>query len=303
MKDLDFYKSKWSLSGESDVFAHFEKTLQSTNHSWDYFVEWKKVRQNVDDVDDELSALDKLIGQPDVKKAVLELANEVPSIKKILPILIACRSKKIKNKFEILENLDDIPFAYKHIDLSSEVSPEIILEFMENIGIVTLLEKDRIKSFRSFVLGVEVGLDTNARKNRGGKIMENIVKKFVDPLCEKHGWSCMSQATKKKMLDEYDEVVSVEEKKRIDFAVKTQHALFLIETNFYNDGGSKLKATAGEYRNVHRKYGHPFIWITDGRGWRNDNSLIEAFNELDYVLNLHMMKEGLLEEILLQKNP
>lgn len=303
MKDLPFYKSNLSLNGENEVFEYLKETLQPTNRSWDYFVDWEKVRQNVDDIDAELSALDELIGHTDVKNAILEMAGRTPSIKKVLPILIACRSATIKNKFKILENFDDIPFVYKHIDLSSEISPKDILEFMENTGIITLFEKGGIKSFRSFVLGVETGLDTHARKNRSGKTMESVVQKFIAPRCKKHGWNYISQAKREDIMNKYRKDISVKEGKIIDFVIKTKHALFLVETNFYSGSGSKLKATAGEYRNIHKKYGCPFIWITDGRGWLTDNSLKDAFGDLDYVLNLRMMQDGLLEAILCQKNP
>ena len=90
--------------------------------------------------------------------------------------------------------------------------------------------------------------------------------------------------------------------RRYDFAVHNGQSLYLIETNFYGGGGSKLKATAGEYKALQdylRKSGHTFIWITDGLGWKTTiRPLEEAFNHIDFVLNLAFVESGVLEHII-----
>src|SRR3989338_4269409 len=90
--------------------------------------------------------------------------------------------------------------------------------------------------------------------------------------------------------------------RRYDFVVHNGQSLYLIETNFYGGGGSKLKATAGEYKALQdylRKSGHTFIWITDGFGWKTTiRPLEEAFNHIDFVLNLTFIENGVLEHII-----
>lgn len=90
--------------------------------------------------------------------------------------------------------------------------------------------------------------------------------------------------------------------RQFDFAVKKDDTLYLIETNYYGGGGSKLKSTAGEYKALFdflSRYNYKFIWITDGLGWKSTlKPLREAFDHLEYVLNLKMITSGVLEEIL-----
>ena len=78
--------------------------------------------------------------------------------------------------------------------------------------------------------------------------------------------------------------------------------LILIEVNFYSAGGSKLKATAGEYKELSdmlSTQGLGFIWFTDGKGWNTaKTALQETFEHNDYIFNLDMVKDGVLEEVI-----
>ncbi len=114
------------------------------------------------------------------------------------------------------------------------------------------------------------------------------------------------QATSPKIKREWGIKVEVDKStRRFDFAVRNEDTLYLIETNFYSGGGSKLKATAGEYRDLFNfvsSQGHRFIWITDGLGWKKTlRPLEETFNYIDYTLNLKMVSTGLLSELIVQK--
>ncbi|MGB1118228.1 MAG: DpnII family type II restriction endonuclease [Parvibaculales bacterium] len=129
--------------------------------------------------------------------------------------------------------------------------------------------------------------------------MEEIVEYQINKICENNNWQYLTEVTKSKLDKEWGmDLIIKESNKRLDFAVKTTTQIFLIETNFYNASGSKLKATANEYRKVWNSYGHSFIWITDGPGWHSDNSLKEAFDDIDHVINLHMAQNGVLKAIL-----
>ncbi len=113
----------------------------------------------------------------------------------------------------------------------------------------------------------------------------------------------MEQATEKKIRDEWGVATSTGlSERRFDFAIWTKSKLVLIEVNFYSGGGSKLKATAGEYIELNQKLneiGQTFVWITDGAGWRPTHlPLRNAFDQVDYIFNLDLLANGALEEVL-----
>ena len=163
----------------------------------------------------------------------------------------------------------------------------------------------KIKNFVDYVFGVEVGLDSNGRKNRGGTLMEQIVEVLVyNSISKNANLEFMPQATPKKIKSEWGCLVHVEKSaSRYDFAVfnKSTKKLFLIETNFYNGGGSKLKSVCGEFKTLQNELspqGIEMIWVTDGKGWlTTQRPLEETFNNNDYVLNLYLLKKGILDEI------
>jgi type II restriction enzyme len=147
-----------------------------------------------------------------------------------------------------------------------------------------------------------VGLDTNARKNRSGTAMENLIEVYVKAICEKHGYRYLAQATGAKIKQEFGkEVVTDKADRHFDFAIDTGDMLYLSEVNYYGSGGSKLKSVAGEFSTLFSLVKNPttgFIWITDGEGWLTaKRPLLETFHATDYVMNINMIEQGLLEEI------
>ncbi len=175
--------------------------------------------------------------------------------------------------------------------------------FARQTGFLEHLKTKRIKSIVDYVMGVEVGLDTNGRKNRGGAAMESLIEWFVNTICQRKNLQYLPQATASKIRQKWNLNLPVNRSERtVDFAVRRGDHLILIETNFYGGGGSKLKATAGEYKAIFdfwRGAGCGFIWITDGKGWKSARlPLEEDFNHIDYILNLEMTAKGLLEDLL-----
>jgi type II restriction enzyme len=152
------------------------------------------------------------------------------------------------------------------------------------------------------LIGVEAGLDSNGRKNRGGHSMEEIVEVFISDICRKKGYKYLKEANADKIKSEFDYIVPVDKSsKRYDFVIDNGNELLIIETNFYGGGGSKLKSTAGEYRNLfdvlEDKY--KFIWITDGYGWKSTTRpLRETFDHNDYLFTLSTLEKGVLESLL-----
>lgn len=304
MRFIKAFRERLGCANPDEVFDHLISTLKDTITQWDYFVNWARVLGHIEDIELDLHILDYLVGKQDIERAFVELLRRHPRVARLLPVLIACRQRE----FNIL-TYDQGTFRYRMFrfedkDSLSEQEIQDALEFAKSTGFLRLLQTEKVKSVVDYVIGVEVGLDSNARKNRGGQMMERIVQSFVESVCDKHGFRFLPQATARKVREQFDLTMTVDRSNRqVDFAVYTGTRLYLIETNFYGGGGSKLKATAGEYQTMFDYWkadGHEFIWITDGKGWRSTQPpLREAFDHIDYLLNLDMVAKGLLEDILL----
>jgi type II restriction enzyme len=288
-------------------FQVLKETLQDSIFTWDYFTDFKKVKQNVKKVEVELNILNYLIGKENIENEFIQLINEYPNIRKALPLLIAIRKEKLADTPIITDIETLIPENKKYIfydELSPQIKDELLL-FFNGSGLKEIFENKYIKNLVDYCMGVEVGFDTNARKNRTGMLMENIVAEFLDEFCTQNtNFSFIEQATQRRIKENFNYDIEIDKNsRRFDFALynKENNRLYLIEVNYYSGGGSKLKATAGEYQylnNFVKSQGIEFIWITDGKGWLTAlNPLEETFNYNDYVINLNMIKNGILKEI------
>jgi len=300
MKYSDVFKKRIGCGDSQEVFSYLMTTLKKTITGWDYFVNWAKVFDNIREVEIDLNILNYLIGKEDIENEFASLLKKHPSVARLIPALIACR----ENKFDILSRYDKDSFKYDTYDFSKPDQIDIpkVVEFASSVGFLDLLKTKRIKSIVDYVVGVEVGLDSNGRKNRGGKAMEAIVEFFIKDICQRNNYEYISEATSKKVKEKWGLKLEVDKtSRRVDFVIKNDH-LYLIEVNFYSGGGSKLKSTAGEYKAVSdfwKNSGLVFIWITDGIGWRTtERPLAETFEYIDYILNLEMVTKGLLEGII-----
>ncbi len=197
-------------------------------------------------------------------------------------------------------------FEYENFDLSIQ-SPtheqaQNIAKFFIKTGLGELLQDRKIKNLADYATGVEVGLDSNARKNRGGHQMENLVEPYIKQLCQEKGYDYLTEANAKAIKDKWNIAIKVDKSsRRIDFVINAKGKLFFIEVNFYGGGGSKLKSTATEYVKMNEYWnaqGIPFIWITDGAGWLTTlKPLREYFDKADYLLNIKMLDNGILDKI------
>ena len=176
--------------------------------------------------------------------------------------------------------------------------------FFYKTGLENLIKNKKIKNLVDYVFGIEVGMDTNARKNRTGKIMESIVEEYLKKICKiNHNINYISQATKTNIFEKW--FLKIQQDKtdrRFDFAVynKNNDKLIMIEVNFYSGGGSKLKSTAGEYKKLYDfllAQNIEFIWVTDGLGWKSaSKALDETFEYTNgRIINLRMLSDGILE--------
>lgn len=305
MKFNPVFQQYIGCSNTSESFQHLQDTLTDSITLWDYFVNWSKVIKNFRQIEIHLNLLNYLVGKNDIEGEFKRLLYQYPHLACVIPVLLACRN----SDFKILIDYAGGSLLYKTFNFKknmTEKEVDDILEFTQKTGLLELFKNKTITSIPDYVLGVEVGLDSNARKNRGGIIMETIVESLLRPICQEHNLLLMPQATAPKIKNEWGIKVKVDKStRRFDFAVKNEDTLYLIETNFYGGGGSKLKATAGEYRALFdfvSSQGHKFIWITDGLGWKSTlRPLEETFNYIDYTLNLNMITTGLLSALIIHK--
>lgn len=304
MKVNETFKKRIGCKEEGEVFEYLISTLKETITKWDYFVNWAKVFDNVKDIEIDLNILNYLIGKDNIKSEFVDLLQKHPSIARLIPILVASR----ESDYKILSKYGYDAFIYEDFSFKSTkklTADEIkkVVHFASESGFLKLLASKRIKNVVDYVIGVEVGLDSNGRKNRTGKLMESIVEFFVKDVCKRNNYEYIRQANASKVKQKWSLKLTVDKSSRnIDFAVYNGKSLYLIETNFYGGGGSKLKSTAGEYKTMFdywKKDGHKFIWVTDGLGWKSTHRpLRETFNHIDYLLNLEMISKKVLEDII-----
>jgi type II restriction enzyme len=247
-----------------------------------------------------------IIGKDDIEDVLRRLLKHQPKIAEVFPILLASR----EFEFTVLHEFNADGFSYKTFNFTNikTLSPQEIedsIEFLRSSGFLELMQSKKIKNLVDFVIGTEAGMDTNGRKNRSGHSMEDIVEFYIQDICKKQNWKYLKGANASKLKSEWKIDLPVDKSSRIlDFVVKTNLSIYLIETNFYGGGGSKLKSTAKEYQEMYKywtKSNFKFIWITDGEGWQTArHPLRESFNELDYILNLDMLSKSILEDIFIQ---
>lgn len=299
---LEFYDELFGCKNEDKVFDFLLKNLKPSNRLWSYFINWEKVYSNLRKVEIALNNLNYLIGKEDFDREFIELIKEEPKIIKVLPALVVSR----ENKFDILIDYNYKCLKYEYYDFSiknpTQKDIEKYLHFVHKSGLAKLIQENKIKSLVDYMIGVEAGLDSNGRKNRSGHSMESIVEVFIRDICNKKGYSYLKEANAKSIKDAFNIDVPVDRSsRRYDFVIKTNNEIIIFEVNFYGGGGSKLKSTAGEYRNLYDVLGgqFKFIWITDGIGWqKSSRPLYETFKHNDYLLSLSMLEKGILEKII-----
>ncbi|MEG0519307.1 MAG: type II restriction endonuclease [Bacteroidales bacterium] len=267
----------------SETFNTFLSQLSETNATLDYYVDFGKVNTNVKKIALKLNQLNYLIGKNDLKAAVNELYEENSKVFEILDILIAVRTKDKKKAINKKGEFVLIERYFKDVDL--------IYEYIVETGLGEIFKNKNITNLVDYVFGVEVGLDTNARKNRGGTNME----KIIADVFSSNDIVFEEQVSSKNLL-ELDSLG--EDIKIFDFAITTKHKTYLIETNFYNGGGSKLNEVARAYSDLAPKINkypqYEFVWITDGKGWLSaKNKLEEAFSLIPKIYNLVSIKDFL----------
>lgn len=257
-------------------FDTFMSQLKETNATLGFYCDFEKINTNVDAISLKLNQLNYLIGQNDIDAAIRRLWNENKGTFSVLEILIAIRTSDKKKAIMSDGNVRPINSLFENV--------EGVIEYVHSTGLDKVFRNKQIKNLVDYVFGVETGLDTNARKNRSGHLME----KQVASMFEKANITYRQEIYSTEFPD-----LSVlgEDKKRFDFVIETNRCKYLIEVNFYSSGGSKLNEVARAYSELSPKInavnGLEFVWITDGIGWNSaKNKLEEAFYAIPNIYNL-----------------
>lgn len=279
-------------------FNHLVSTFKSSIKTWDYFVNWNKVFSNSAELEIALNKLNYLLGKDDLRGEFYKLYESNPDVVKALPVLLAVRGSRLEIFDKATKDSEFFDFSGK------DKNADKYFEFLDKSGLARLFQSDGIKNLVDYVIGVEVGLDSNGRKNRGGTLMEEVVGLFLEDFCSQNGLEYLPQARPSKIKAKWGFDIKVDKSERsFDFAVYNPRnsKIKLFETNFYNGGGSKLKAVCGEFRSLHdelKAQNIDFVWITDGLGWHTTKRpLEETYNHNDYVFNLNMLEAGALNEL------
>lgn len=277
-------------------FKHIRRGIATYN----YYVDFAKVYKNLDKVKVELNILNSLIGEKNIESKFSEIVLKYPETLECIPLILAIRSNEVFVKDEVKE------YLFKFDKMVYSMSDYI--KFMRETGLFELLQNHIINNLYDYVLGVEVGSDSNTRKNRIGDIMEDLVEGYI----KKAGFERNKDYFKEMSVYEIEEKWGINldkitgdktSKKRFDFVIKTDNQIYVIETNFYASSGSKLNETARSYKMLALEAkdinGVTFIWFTDGFGWKNaKNNLKETFNVMEHLYNIHDLDMNILDKII-----
>lgn len=270
-----------------------------------YYIDFGKVHRNVDGIKVELNILNSLIGSKNIKEEFKALLKKYPEVLKCIPLLLAVRANEIYCQDENGGHLYQFDFG-KHPP-NSHTYYERYSYFMEHTGLFDLLENHIINNLVDYATGVETGLDSNGRKNRGGHLMEDLVESFIKKAGFVKGTTYFKEMYIHQISSKWGIDLSAisnqgKMEKRFDFVVKTPTMIYGIETNFYGSGGSKLNETARSYKTLAMETdtinGFTFVWFTDGKGWNSArNNLEETYDVMAHIYNIKDLEDGIISEV------
>lgn len=280
-------------------FNDWISNFRSSISSYDYYINFDKVIKNAESIKIELNILNSLIGSDNVEKDFEELVTRYPETLSCIPLLLAVRGSQIYAQDE------DGGFDYDFKKMNHSVEQYKV--FMKKTGLFDMISKHVVNNLFDFVLGIETGLDSNGRKNRGGHLMENLVEKYII----EEGFVKDKTYFKEMYLVDIERNWNIDlsslsnqgkSAKRFDFVVITNDKVYAIETNFYASSGSKLNETARSYKMIAQESkninGFSFVWFTDGIGWKNaKNNLEETFDSMEHIYNISDLENGIVKKI------
>ena len=305
MQTVIYLKSylRQDLGEEGDnMVRNFNEWLSSFRDSiadYRYYIDFEKVHRNIDNIKVELNILNSLIGSKSIKEDFKTLIKKYPEALKCIPLLLAVRANENGGYLYKFNFGKYSPNSYAHY--------ERYAYFMEHTGLFDLLENHIINNLVDYVTGVETGLDSNGRKNRGGHLMEDLVESFIKKAKFVKDTTYFKEMYIHQITAKWDIDLSAisnqgKMEKRFDFVIKTPSMIYGIETNFYGSGGSKLNETARSYKTLALETdtidGFTFVWFTDGKGWTSArNNLEETFDVMEHIYNIKDLENGIISEV------
>ncbi len=280
-------------------FDAWLSNFRASISGYDYYIDFEKVVRNVDGIKVELNILNSLIGSKDIECDFEKVIEKYPATLACIPLLLAVRGSEIYAQDEAGAFLYD----FKNMNYSIEQYKY----FMRKTGLFDMIANHLVNNLVDYALGIETGLDSNGRKNRGGHQMENLVEKYI----ESAGFKKNVSYFKEMYLNEIERHWGIDlsalsnqgkAAKRFDFVVKTASMIYAIETNFYSGGGSKLNETARSYKMLSQEAdtidGFTFVWFTDGIGWKSARgNLREIFDVMEHIYNINDMENGIISKV------
>lgn len=267
---------------QEEKFSVFFDNITEIKIGLDYYTDFNKVINNIKTISLRLTQLNYLIGKKDMRKAVEELWEENPKVFSVMGILVAVRKKQNKKAWG---RDGSKRLVYNYFDCVDH-----IMEFIEDSGLLTVLQDKHIKNLVDYVFGVETGLDTHGRKNRIGEIMASKIAQQFDEANISYEREVQSKKIPAIKL------VLGKDSKRFDFVISCPNKKYLVEVNYYGTQGSKVTEIPRSYMDVAKKInsvkGFEFVWITDGPGWEKaKEQLNEAYDEIPNVYNLKTLQD------------
>lgn len=276
-------------------FNEWLKSFRSSIADYGYYIDFGKIYKNIEGIKVELNILNALVGSKNIEHDFEEIVTKYPETLKCVPLLLAVRANEIQAMDE------DGEFVYSFTKMNYSVEQYKI--FMRKTGLFDLISNHLINNLVDYATGVETGLDSNGRKNRGGHLMEYLVEEYLKNAgLEYHKEMYISEIENKWGVDLSEISNQGKAEKRFDFVVKTDNMIYGIETNFYGSSGSKLNETARSYKTLatesDRIDGFTFVWFTDGKGWNNArNNLEETFDAMENIYNIQDLEDGIVERV------
>ncbi|MBO4998191.1 MAG: type II restriction endonuclease [Lachnospira sp.] len=280
----------------------FDKWLSKFRQSissYDYYIDFKKVIRNVKKIKVELNILNSLIGSPTIEDDFEKIVKKYPETLACVPLLLAVRG------YEIYAQDEEGAFLYNFKEMNYSV--EQYKMFMRKTGLFDLIANHLVNNLVDYAVGIETGLDSNGRKNRGGHQMEDLVEKYIVAAGFKKDVDYFKEMYLNDIEGRWDIDLSAlsnagKVAKRFDFVIKTDKMIYGIETNFYASSGSKLNETARSYKMLAQEAdtieGFTFVWFTDGTGWKSARgNLRETFEVMDTIYSIDDMENGVMENV------
>ncbi len=281
------------MSGRN--FSDWLKTFRQSINGYGYYTDFQKAYENAAQLKFEINLLNSLVGSKTIEADFADLIARYPECLRAIPLLLAVREKELY--------CQDANGALTYCFQKPVQSAGQYQYFMRETGLFDMLQNHIISNLYDYVTGVEVGLGSNGRKNRGGHQMEDLVEGFLQKTgVEYYKEMFLAEIEERWKLDLSAISADGVSTKRWDFVVKTPDCVSVIETNFYASSGSKLNETARSYKMIAEEAkdiaGFRFVWITDGAGWNKaKRNLEETFQVLDTMYNITDMENGALGDL------